>query len=393
MLNRALLQKEVSDYIQKNYKKDLPSIILKGSPFQEIGTAELGVQMNGLKVAEKKFPELFKTSGILYPPKLNLEQSSSQVTAEYKASLVEGDFGIDLTGGIGIDSYYMSKKFQNYIYCEINQELAELARHNFKMLNANNISVHAGDGLEIIKNDTTQYSWIYLDPARRDNSGGKVFKLKDCEPDVPRNLEYLFRISNNILIKTSPILDISAGLDELNFVKEIHIIAVRNEVKELLWILEKGYDGPTNIKSLNIEKDIRQEFFANFEKVKNSYNYSEPEHYLYEPNAAIMKSGLFQSLAEELNLNKLHEHSHLFTSKEKIEFPGRVFKIVDYKTYKTQDLKKHFKGSKANIAIRNFPDPVNDIRKKLKIKDGGKLYLFFTTNLRNEKIVIICEKN
>ena len=392
MLNKALLDPEVARFIKENRKKDLPSLILKGSPFENVSIQEIAVQIKGLKVAEKKFPEFYQNENILYPPKLNLEQTSSEVTAKYKASLISGKSGIDLTGGLGIDAYYISKNFNEFTYCELNENLAEIAAHNFKALNANNITVKTGNSLSTLKKSDEHFNWIYADPARRDDHGGKVFKFEDCEPNIPANLDLIFSRTANLMIKSSPILDISAGINELKHVKQVHIVAVRNEVKELLWILEEKFSGNPIIKTINFEKDKVQEFSGNNEENLQEIDFSLPENYLYEPNAAIMKSGLFDLLAVKTNTKKLHQHSHLYTSKELIPFPGRIFEVYDIKEYSSSGLKKYFKSKKANITTRNFPETVESIRKKFKIKEGGSDYIFFTTNMRDEKIVIFCKK-
>ena len=392
MLNKALLDPEVTRFIKENRKKDLPSLILKGSPFENVSIQEIAVQIKGLKVAEKKFPAFYKNENILYPPKLNLEQTSSEVTAKYKASLISGKSGIDLTGGLGIDAYYISKNFNEFTYCELNENLAEIAAHNFKALNANNITVKTGNSLSTLKKSDEHFNWIYADPARRDDQGGKVFKFEDCEPNIPANLDLIFSRTANLMIKSSPILDISAGINELKHVKQVHIVAVRNEVKELLWILEEKFSGNPIIKTINFEKDKVQEFSGNNEENLQEIDFSLPENYLYEPNAAIMKSGLFDLLAVKTNTKKLHQHSHLYTSKELIPFPGRIFEVYDIKEYSSSGLKKYFKSKKANITTRNFPETVESIRKKFKIKEGGSDYIFFTTNMHDEKIVIFCKK-
>jgi len=393
MLNKALLDTEVSEFIKEHQKKDLPALILKGSPFKNITIQELAVQIQGLKIAEKKFPELYQNKAILYPPKLNLEQTSSQITAKYKASLIKGEFGIDLTGGLGVDSYFISQNFKKFSYCELNPELAEIAEYNFNILGAENISVNTGDGLSILKESDEKFDWIYVDPARRDNHGGKVFRFEDCEPNIPANLKLLFKNTEHIMIKSSPLLDITAGLSELKFVKEVHIVAVRNEVKELLWILEKDYAQKAMVKTINFEKNKIQEFSGKFGNEPIDIQFGLPENYLYEPNAAIMKSGLFDLLAFETKTKKLHQHSHLYTSDKKDKFPGRIFQVTGIKNYKPSDLKKHFKSKKANITTRNFPESVESIRKKFKIKEGGSDYIFFTTNKNGDKIVIFCKKD
>ncbi len=391
MLNKALLDPKVQQFIRTNRNEDIPAIVLKGSPFEGVTVQELAIQIKGHSVAEKKFPEFFKKQGLIYPPKLNLEQTSSEITAKYKASLVQGTQSIDLTGGLGIDSFYLSKKFRNHTYCELNSGLADVAKHNFKVLQVENIEVKKDNGLNILKASNQRFDLIYADPARRDEFGGKVFALEDCEPNIPENLDLLLKRSGKLMLKTSPILDIHKGLQSLRNVKEIHIVAVRNEVKELLWILENEFDNSPDIITVNYEKDDIQTFSGNLDQI-GSYELSVPLAYLYEPNSALMKSGLFGSLGETTGTFKLHEHSHLFTSKSLLDFPGRCFKVVDIMPFKSSYIKKTFKRKKANITTRNFPEQVESIRKKFKIKDGGDAYLFFTTDLNENKIVIQCEK-
>ena len=392
MLNKAILDPEVSRFIRENLKKDLPSLILKGSPFEGLSVQELAVQIKGLQVAEKKFPELFHNQNIIYPPKLNLEQTSSETTAKYKASLVSGDYGIDITGGLGIDTYYLSRNFRQFDYCELNTELAAIAEHNFKVLGARNISVNSGDGLAFLENSENTFDWIYADPARRDDHGGKVFKFEDCEPDIPKNIDLIFNKTDKVLLKSSPIIDISAGIKELKFVTEIHVIAVKNEVKELLWILKKDSIDNPEIYTRNFEKESLQQFSGKVNEQEPEIEYSKPLSYLYEPNAAIMKSGLFELVASKTDTKKLHQHSHLYTSEELIEFPGRNFKVIDIMKYKPSDLKKYFKKRNANVTTRNFPESVENLRKKFKIKEGGSDYIFFTTGPDSDKIVIFCKK-
>ena len=390
-MNTELLQPEVQEFVAKNLKADVSALVLKGSPFPKITAAELATQIAGRKTAERKLPIWFDNQHIIYPPKLNLEQTSSQITAEYKASLVSGENLVDLTGGFGIDSYFFSKNAKNVVYNEFNTDLAEIVQHNFKALKIDNIEVNSGDGLAFLEATAVKFAWIYLDPARRDDHGGKVFRLADCTPNVVEILPLLFEKSDNILIKTSPLLDLKLGISELDFVAEIHVVALENEVKELLWILKKDSTSAVKIISKNFSKKEDQ----TFETVLNeSFEtaFSLPENYLYEPNAAIMKTQLFGQLTKDFEVNKLHQNSHLFTSENNINFPGRKFKITDILNFGSKELKKKFKSKKANISVRNFPVDVENIRKKLKIKDGGKDYLFFTTNLKEEKIVLVCEK-
>ncbi len=365
--------------------------MFRGSPFHEVSTQELGVQLSGKKKAKKKLPVFFNTRGIIYPPTLNLEQTSSEVTAAYKASLISGDNLADLTGGFGIDSYYFSKKVKNVVHCELNPELSELAAHNFEVLRAANIQTHTGDGLEFLATSSKTFDWVYLDPSRRDDTGGRVFLLSDCLPNVPEQLDLLFSKAENIMIKTSPLLDLQAGLSELISVKEIHVVAVKNEVKELLWILKKGFSGEVLVKTINFAKNEEQVFEDFFEKAY-PVEYSLPLKWLYEPNAAIMKSGLFSSLGAQLDVKKLHSNTHLFTSETLKAFPGRKFEILEILPFKKKKLKAHFRFSKAHIATRNFPLSVEELRKQLRLKDGGAHYLFFVTNSLEERVVLVCQK-
>jgi len=393
MLHEALLEKEIQSFIRENQKKDLPALILKGSPFDHIKIQDIAMQIKGMRIAEKKFPLFFNNPRILYPPKLNLEQTSSQITAEYKSGLIEGSSGADLTGGLGIDTFFLAKKFDSFQYYEMNKELSEIADHNFRELGASNIRVNYGDSLELLKQTSQKFDWIYADPARRDEHGSKVYHLSDCTPDIPEELDFLFEKSDHILLKTSPILDITAGLRELHSVKEIHVIAVNNEVKELLWLIEKNWESDLKLTTINFQGKKVQKFSFDTEIKTLNTVLSKPLNYLYEPNAAIMKSGLFTEISTTFGVPKLHEHSHIYTSETLIkEFPGRQFQITEVKSFKDKRLKKRLKNKKANITTRNFPDSVENIRKKYRIQDGGSDYIFFTTNLENEKIVIFCKK-
>ncbi len=392
-MNALLLNKEVQEFIVKksNSPIDISKLILGSSPFEGISTQELAQQIVGRQKAKQKLPHWFSKSGMYYPPKLNLEQTSSQATALYKCKLVSGGILIDLTGGFGIDAYFFSKKMQQVIHCELNTELSTIAQHNFEILQADSITSIIGDGLEALKNLET-VDWIYIDPSRRHSSKGKVFFLEDCLPDVLGNLEFFFLKTKNILVKTSPLLDLSVGINSLHDVKEIHVIAVENEVKELLWVLEKGFEGDCTIKTVNIIKTQAQEFsFTLQQEAQQPLHVGEPKSFLYEPNAAILKSGGFLSIGNTFDLKKLHLHSHLYSSEKKIDFPGRCFEIIVVFPYQKKMIAKA--GiTKANITIRNFPESVANLRKKYKIKDGGDIYLFFTTDLNEKKIVIQCKK-
>ncbi|MBK5191610.1 MAG: class I SAM-dependent methyltransferase [Flavobacteriaceae bacterium] len=391
-MNKALLNTAVQDFILKNRTANLSKLILKGSPFKDVSIQEIAIQIAGLSKAKSKLPTWYLTKNILFPPNLNLEQTSSEKTARYKASLVEGKKIIDLTGGFGIDSYFFAERFKEVIHCELNMELSELAEHNFEILNATNVKTIQGDGIEYLKNSEQYFDWIYLDPSRRDDAGGKVFQLSDCTPNPAEHLDLFFEKADHILIKTSPLLDLKAGIGELKNVSEIHIVAVNQEVKELLWILNKNASEEIKVKTIHFQNKITQSFETNFSDSQSDIPLSLPLNYLYEPNPAIMKSGMFRELASQTDSYTLHSNSHLFTSKQLKDFPGRRFEILEVLPYNKKLLKQRLTIKKANITIRNFPKTVAEIRKELKIEDGGESYLFFTTNLNEKRIVVVCKK-
>ncbi len=387
-MNRAILNTEVQNFISKNLNEKLDKLVFKKSPFREVSMTEIVQQIEGKLKAKYKLHTWFNTKNIYYPPKINIEQTSSEVTANYKSELVKGKTLADLTGGFGVDSYFFSKNFEDVTHVEINKSLSEIAAHNFSQLNANIKSINE-DGIEAIKNQ--YFDCIYIDPSRRHDNKGKVFLLSDCEPDVVKNLEYLLNRCEILLIKTSPMLDINAGLNELNFVAEIHIVAVENEVKELLWLLKKDNSKPHLVKTINFTKHKIEKFETNF-RASDNIEYSIPKKYLYEPNAAIMKSGMFQAISENYQVQKIAVNTHLFTSDAPIEFPGRRFEIQRILPYKKAELKKNISAIKANITTRNFPESVDALKSRWKITDGGDNYLFFTTDNDKKKVILFCRK-
>jgi hypothetical protein len=391
-LDLNLLNPEIQSFINKNIDENVGKLALQKNPFPEIEWISILNQIEAKTKSKTKLPNWFITKNIIYPSKISIEQTSSEKTADYKAGIVSGDSLIDLTGGFGVDDYYFAKKMKKVAHCEINPELSNIVKHNFEQLNLTNISCYAGDSLEILAEIKTKWDWIYIDPSRRNDAKGKVFMLQDCLPNVPENIDLFFEYSDSILIKTAPLLDISAGLSELKNVNAIHIVAIENEVKELLWELHKDYSGKINIKTVNILKDKLDVFEFILDENLEISKYSLPQKYLYEPNSAIMKSGGFDEVGSYYNLNKLHKHSHLYTTSTLIPFPGRIFEIEKSIPYHKIEMKNYLEGTKSNVTVRNFPETVESIRKKWKIKDGGNQYCFFTTDENDNKIVLICKK-
>lgn len=390
-MNKNLLNTGVQEYIRNNWNTDIVSVLLKKPIFEGISKKELVEQLEAKKKCEKKLPTWFQTPNIYYPKKINIEQTSSEKTAAYKSQIAAGKSLLDLTGGFGVDSYFFSKKIDNLFYTEIDTTLAQIASYNFEVLGAKNIKVIAKDGISFLENTKKRFDWIYIDPSRRNYLKGKVFRLSECEPNVVKQIDTLFARSNNILLKTSPLLDISKGIEELKNVHEIHVVAINNEVKELLWVLRKSNEASPIIKTVNLKNKAESFDFVLSTEKETDPTYAEPRRYLYEPNAAILKSGAFKVIGERFFLKKLHEHSHLYTANELIEFPGRRFKIENVLPYNKKALAS-LNIKKANVTIRNFPKSVADIRKKHNIKEGGGIYLFFTKNTPKQLIVIVCSK-
>ncbi|MBO3116822.1 class I SAM-dependent methyltransferase [Winogradskyella sp. DF17] len=391
-MDKAILNPDIQNYIDLNLNSDAASILLKGIPFSNVDSKTLVQQIKAKKRCQKKLPTWFQTENIYYPNKLNIEQTSSEVAADYKASLVSGCSLIDLTGGFGVDTFYFAKHIEKVTHCEINDELSKIVNHNYKTLNISNIECLNDNGIEALKRIDQPFDWIYIDPSRRDDTKKKVFLLSDCTPNVKTFQGLFLKYAKHVMIKTSPLLDIKATQNDLKQIKELHIVAVNNEVKELLWVLERDCKSDFIIKTVNLTKQNKQEFDFKFKDESYALvEYTKPLSYLYEPNAAILKAGAFNSVSSLLDVSKLHKHSHIYTSDILIEFPGRRFKIEKVIHFNKKVFAKERIG-KANVTTRNFPLSVGDIRKKLKIKDGGNIYLFFTTNMSDEKIILICSK-
>ncbi len=368
------------------------SVVLKNTNFEGVASQELAQQIESKKKCLNKLPSYYHTPKIYYPNKLHIEQTSSEITAAYKATLVSGKSLLDLTGGLGVDTYFFSKKMESVLYCEIDGELSQIACYNFDVLGAKNIKTNTVDGLDLLKRSTQKFDWVFIDPSRRNELKKRVFLLVDCIPNVPEHLEHIFQKTDRILLKTAPLLDLYKGILALQFVKGIHVVAVQNEVKELLWFLEKGHVGEIQICTINHTNTGISVFdFVLSDEKKATSNFAMPMRFLYEPNAAILKSGAFKTLGNHFQLQKLHEHAHLYTSEKQVSFPGRVFQIEEVIPYTKRNLLR-YKGKKANITTRNFPDSVADIRKKFNVKEGGNTYLFCTKNVKGDNIVLVCTK-
>ena len=391
-MNKNILDKSVQDYISKNLSTDVFEIILKKQIFPKVTNKEIAEQISAKVKSKKKLPTYFNTPNIYFPNKVNIEQTSSEKTAEFKSKIVTGNTMIDATGGFGVDSLYFSKEFKKTIYIEENKELFEIVKANSNKLGLNNIKHLNDDGIEYTKNINTEIDLLYIDPSRRNKENKKVHFLSDCTPLIDYNLIKSLQNFKTILIKCSPIIDLKKTIKDLKVVSEIYIVGINNEVKEVLFSLNKQSNNDIKIKCIDlINRDLDFEFNINDIDNKKNDDNSEVLNYLYEPNSMILKSGAFGLICDRYDVKKLNTNSHLYTCKKLIDFPGRVFEVDSVVNYSIRNL-KDLNISKANITTRNFPMDVKDIRKKSKILDGGEDYLFFTTNHVDKQIIIKTKK-
>lgn len=389
------LSPETLRFIEENSRADVRSLALQAKKYPQVDMAMAVVQIAGRQIAEAKVPSWCQVEGLLYPKHLSMEQCSSEATAIYKAGLVEGDAFADLTGGFGIDCSFLSRKFKQADYVERQAELCELARHNFPLLGLN-IGVHNEDGVEYLKR-MQPVDCLFLDPARRDGHGGKTVAISDCEPDVSALEDLLVEKARTVMVKLSPMLDLSLALKTLKNVREVHVVSVNNECKELLLILQKqSISSDVSIHCEHIVNDLHQHFVftQELERTSDCPLAKEVGTYLYEPNASILKTGAYRSLTQSYEVKKLHASSHLYTSSFFIEdFPGRRFQVEAVSGFGKKELKTFLQGmEKANITIRNFPSSVAELRKRLKLKEGGEDYIFATTLADESKVLIKCKR-
>ena len=436
------MNQATQDFIRQYQDDDVRQLAFLGSKYPEVDMPFALDQIRGRKMARVKLPRWASLEGIIYPPHISMEQCSSESTALYKAELAARLLGlpasssgtemkaeneiefVDLTGGFGVDfSYIAARLGVKSMYVERQAHLCEAAKENFGRLGLKNAIVKNGDGIEVLhsfhpkKKDAASdddslgitydqprsllktnlgLKIIFIDPARRDDAGNKVVSLKDCTPDVTVLQEEMLSKADYVIIKLSPMLDWHRAISELSHVREVHIISVNNECKELLLVLSARNMGENlRIYCINdAQSFVCDELDMESSQVKIAPSTLEEMLYLYEPNASLMKAGCFGVLSGRYDARMLSNNSHLFVSREPIAaFPGRSFRIIAVSSFNKKELKRHLSGiTKANIATRNFPLSVAELRKRLKLKDGGETYIFATTLSDESHVLMITEK-
>jgi hypothetical protein len=385
---------EVQEYLSANESIDEKKLLLAKKEILGISSSEFAIQIIGRRKAKLKFPSWYLTTSIVYPPSANLEQSSSEATAKFKAELIQSELVhsnllVDLTGGFGVDTFFLGKLFSEAIHIEPNETLSAIAAHNHRLLGASILHVRQ-TAEEYLKANTKRADLFFIDPSRRSESK-KVFKLADCQPNIAALQDALFTFSNFILTKASPLLDIQQALRELKHVAKVVVVSVENECKELLLLQKLGFVGEPFIETINLlnEGSVVERFvFTAVEERAATVVFSLPLDYLYEPNASILKSGAFKLVAEKFGLRKLQANTHLYTSPNLFtDFPGRVFKIEALNPT-LQMVKELLPEGKANVATRNYPLSAQELKKKLKLKDGGGKFVIGFSEEKRKSVVI-----
>lgn len=449
-----MFHQDTWDFIRKHAQDDVRKLALKRPTNPNVDLKEALVQIEGYQTARKKLPLWAENPQLVYPPRISMEQCSSETTALYKQQVVrrllQGLSGplsmADMTGGFGIDFSYLAPLFDRAYYIEQQEILCRIAQHNLKVLGLKQAEVLHGDGVERMP-EKAPLTLVFIDPARRDQQGKKTVALSDCTPDLSAIQERIRSCSRFCMAKLSPMLDIHQALQELKGVSEVHVVSVDNECKELLLILASGETENTtgfataekrqetddnlasatekaeevaankledastssnseqsNVKKpaetriccINLQKGEQQtfEYTAQEEASAEAVYTDQPGAYLYEPNTSLLKAGAYKCLCARFGVRKLHPNSHLYTSDTLCaDFPGRRFRVTGSRTFSKQDLKQIARDiPQANITIRNFPSTVQELRKKLKIKEGGDRYLFVTTLKNEQHIILECLK-
>jgi hypothetical protein len=378
------------EFISAHEHEDVRELALR---FRGEDMPFLLAQIAGRQMAKHKIPAWYRTGEIVYPVHLSLEQASSEMTARYKCSLLpeKRERFADLTGGMGVDFSYMAPSFRHARYLEQDEELCRIAAHNFGLLGLNHATVVRGKSEDDLSR-MEKADLIYLDPSRRDEGGRKVFRMEDCSPDLTQLKDLLLVKAGRVMIKYSPMLDISLALKTVGDVSEVHVVSVENECKELLFILTKDA-GECRYHAVNLHRGGEMEDFrfTREEEAQEAVLTSQPGRYLYEPNASVMKAGAFNAVGNSNQVRKLHRHSHLYTSDYLVSgFPGRIFTIDEVMIPNRINIRRFVSVTeKVNIAVRNYPMSVAEIRRKTGLKEGGESYLFATTLANGQKVWIV----
>ena len=384
-MNQATLE-----FIRQHAAEDVRQLAFLGKKNPEVDLAYALDQIAGRQKARTKIPSWAAIDGITYPPHLSMEQCSSEQTAKYKAKIAgKGDRIVDLTAGFGVDMAFMAEGFSEAIHIEQMEQLCAISSANYEVLGLNHIKVVNGNGVDYL-HQLDHADLIFIDPARRDEHGARTYGIADCTPNVLGMIDEMLEKALRVMIKLSPMLDWQKAASDVGRVSQVHIVSVANECKELLLVVERD-SKPLQIFCVNDDQVFS---YSSTDEIGNFTPQASEPQYLYEPNASVMKAGCFQLLSTRFGMSQPDKNSHLFLSDKPIaDFPGRGFTIERTSTMNKKELKTALAGiSQANIATRNFPLSVAELRKRLKLKDGGDTYIFATTSAQKGHLLLVCRK-
>ncbi len=369
--------------MQDHLTEDPAQLLLRHRQSNKFDLKEAVAQIAARQKGRRKLPEWAANKAVIFPPAVSMEQCSSEQTATFKKRLAKGGFLLDLTGGFGVDSYYLGKQFEKVAYVERQDKLAAIADYNFSVLSGGDgkYQVYCGDALAFLRTVEGIADWIYVDPARRGGANQKLYKLADCEPDIIGHWESLTQKAQHIMIKASPMLDIKEAIRELPGLSEVHVVAVKNEVKELLLVWKREQEGAAQVMTWDLPHD--EPFHFDFNKEEHAAStFSLPKNYLVIPSAAILKAGAFKVFGNRYRLHKVHMHTHLYTTDELSKTSGvlgRVFRIQEEVKMEKKAIGKAFPAGQVNVITRNYPMKPEIIKKKFRLKDGGEDFLIACT--------------
>ena len=385
-MNEATLE-----FIRIHADEDVRQLAFLGKKNPEVNMAYALDQIAGRQKARVKIPSWASIDGIVYPPHISMEQCSSEQTARYKARIAgNGEKIVDLTAGFGVDMAFMSAGFKQAVHVEMQPQLCAISSENYKHLGLNHVQVVCNDGVGYL-HQMEHADLIFIDPARRDQHGARTYGIADCTPNVLEIIDEMLQKADRVMIKLSPMLDWQKTVADVGNVSQVHIVSVGNECKELLLEVKKGKDEKVKVFCVNDDQVFSYE-------IGETHPFTpSPLHsftFLYEPNASVMKAGCFNLISHRFGITQPDANSHLFLSDKLVEgFPGRRFVIERVSTMNKRELKEALAGiDKANVAVRNFPLSVADLRKRLKLKDGGDVYIFATTDAKKGHLVMVCRK-
>lgn len=382
-------------FIQAHLDDDPARLLLAAHRYPGVQVSLAVAQLQALRKVRTKIPGWYRPD-LIMPPPVSVEQASSEAAARFKAGLFAGQSMADLTGGMGVDTFFFARQFGAVTYVEQQPELVEAARHNFALLGATNIQCLNDTADAFLQASSGLLDLIYLDPARRDDRMGRVFQLEDCQPNVLEMKARLLAAAKRVLLKTAPLFDLHRAVKQLGAVSHIWVVSVGHECKEVLYLLEPQHPLPDDIPIEAVGLGGSGDYTFRFtwrEEGAPAAPYSVPMRFLYEPEAALLKAGAFQAFARRFGLAKLHPNTHLYTSEEfRPQVPGRSFRIEAVLRYDRKAVRGLIPDGRANITVRNFPDPVARIRQKLGLADGGEWYLFAATDAAHRKILLACRR-